>query len=321
MDSFGIPDDSQLEPVHELDDEDRRSLVRASPGRLDPGVAGLLRFILKQREVADSVNSLSMQPTPYPELNNVLVELVSGIMQILGSHFTGAYLQGSFAVGDFDEWSDVDFVVVLEDELTSEQVNSLQALHGLIFRLESYWAKHLEGSYFPSSILRKPITRSSELWYLDNGSSNLIRSDHCNTILVRWIIREKGVVLAGPPPLLLVDPISTDMLRREISGEILMWGQHILDDPSLYANCFYQHYIVLNFARMLHDLHRGYPGSKREGAEWAKSTLDPRWSDIIDSTWNGRPKPEEKIRQTADPAAYDRTLQFVQYIMSQCRAY
>ncbi len=261
-----------------------------------------------------------MQPTPYPELNNVLDELVSGIRQILGNNFIGAYLQGSFALGDFDEYSDVDFIVALEDELTSEQIHSLQALHSLIFQLESYWAQHLEGSYFPRSILREPITRSSKLWYLDNGSRYLIRSDHCNTILVRWIIREKGVVLAGPSPFSLVDPISTDMLRREISGEILMWGQYILDDPSRYANCFYQHYIVLNFARMLHDLHKGYPGSKREGAEWARLTLDPMWSDLIESTWKGRPKPEEKIRQPADPAAYDRTLQFVQYIMNQCRA-
>lgn len=261
-----------------------------------------------------------MQPTPYPELNNILLELVSGIEQILGSHFIGAYLQGSFALGDFDEYSDVDFIVAIEEQLTSKQVHSLQELHGLIFNSESYWAQHLEGSYFPRSILRKPVTRGSELWYLDNGSNYLIRSDHCNTILVRWIIREKGVVLAGTSPLLLVDSISTDMLRREIAGEILMWGQHILDDPSRYANCFYQHYIVLNFARMLHDLHRGYPGSKRKGAEWAKLTLDPKWTDLIDSTWKGRPKPGEKIRQPADPLAYDRTLQFVKYIMNQCRA-
>ena len=41
-------------------------------------------------------------PTPYPELNQVLAELVSGIQRILEHDFIGAYLQGSFALGDFD---------------------------------------------------------------------------------------------------------------------------------------------------------------------------------------------------------------------------
>lgn len=40
-----------------------------------------------------------MFPTPYPELNTVLDELVEGIQATLGDTFLGFYLQGSFAVG------------------------------------------------------------------------------------------------------------------------------------------------------------------------------------------------------------------------------
>lgn len=59
-----------------------------------------------------TIVDIEMGTTPYPELNQVLDELVSRIEQILGSSFVGAYLQGSFAVGDFDRHSDVDFIVV-----------------------------------------------------------------------------------------------------------------------------------------------------------------------------------------------------------------
>jgi predicted nucleotidyltransferase len=52
------------------------------------------------------------QPTAFPDLNEVLRELVSSVQAILGENFCGAYLQGSFAVGDADEHSDVDFIVV-----------------------------------------------------------------------------------------------------------------------------------------------------------------------------------------------------------------
>jgi predicted nucleotidyltransferase len=62
-------------------------------------------------------------------LNAVIAELVSGAREILGENFCGAYLQGSFAVGDADEHSDVDFLVVVHDELTDAQQAALEALH------------------------------------------------------------------------------------------------------------------------------------------------------------------------------------------------
>lgn len=58
----------------------------------------------------------------YPDLNQVLQDVVSSIQSILTSDFTGVYLQGSFATGGFDEHSDVDFLVVIEKEITPDQL-------------------------------------------------------------------------------------------------------------------------------------------------------------------------------------------------------
>jgi hypothetical protein len=71
---------------------------------------------------------------------------------------------------------------------------------------------------------------------------------------------------------------------------------------------------------MLHDLHRGRPGSKREGAEWAKSALDPAWRDLIDRAWDTRPDPAWQVRQPPDPQDFDRTLRFVEYAMRESKA-
>jgi predicted nucleotidyltransferase len=258
--------------------------------------------------------------TMYPELNQVLDALVSRMQRILEGDFVGAYLQGSFAVGDYDQHSDVDFVVAVERELPSRQVEALQGMHGQVYDLDSEWAKHLEGSYFPREILRRHDRRGLELWYLDHGARSLERSDHCNTALVRWVVREKGVRLAGPPPKTLVDPIPTALLRAEMFETLTTWGQQLLDDPSPYNNWFYQGFIVLSYCRMLHDLYRGYPGSKREGAEWAKSALDPSWAGLIDGAWDSRPDPARKVRQPADGEAFEKTLRFVEYIMEKSRA-
>lgn len=260
-------------------------------------------------------------PTPYTELNHVLHRLVEGIQEILGKNFIGAYLQGSFAVGDFDVHSDVDFIVVTETEPSDDQIPALQVMHERIYNLDSSWAQHLEGSYFPREILRHHSHRSEKLWYLDNGSRSLIKSDHCNTIVVRWAVREMGITLAGPSPDTLIEPMSVEMLRAEIMEAISVWGQEIIDNPDRFNNRFYQTYIVLNFSRMLHNLHTGSPSSKRAGAEWAKIKLDSSWHRLIDRTWSGRPKPEISVRQPADPKDFERTLEFVRYIIKQSKQY
>ena len=88
-------------------------------------------------------------PTPYPDLNSVLRDVVESIQSVLDTNFVGAYLQGSFAVGDFDLHSDVDFIVVTEEELSHEQV------HGLLQRCWSIpsLSKHCARTFGPPYII------------------------------------------------------------------------------------------------------------------------------------------------------------------------
>ena len=66
-----------------------------------------------------------MTPTTFPELNELLRELVARVEAILGDNFVGAYLQGSFAIGDADIHSDCDFIVVTNETVTQEQKRAL----------------------------------------------------------------------------------------------------------------------------------------------------------------------------------------------------
>jgi Nucleotidyltransferase domain len=58
----------------------------------------------------------AMQPTPYADLNFVPGEFVTRVRKVLIDNVIGVYLQGSFGVGDFDIYSDVDFLIILEDD-------------------------------------------------------------------------------------------------------------------------------------------------------------------------------------------------------------
>lgn len=260
----------------------------------------------------------TINPTPFPNLNAVLSEWLSAVQAALGDHFVGAYLQGSFAVGDFDDDSDVDFLVVIQEELSDAQLSELQSTHARIYDLSSPWAQHLEGSYFPLNALKRCDPSGAQPWYLDNTSKVLVRSSHDNTLVVRWVVRERGITLAGADPKILIDPVTVGDLRGEVRRtmrETREWSEEIFDGRCLMDNRWAQPYVVLSYCRMLHTLHTGTVESKLAGAQWAKNALDSRWTGLIDRAWEERPDPSWKVRQPADPDDLRRTYDFIGYAL------
>ena len=259
-------------------------------------------------------------PTPYPDLNGVLRELVARARQLLGARLVGAYLQGSFAVGDFDKYSDVDWLVVIDEDLPDELVPALQAMHGALHDTEVRWAKHLEGSYAPRAALGRGPLPDERFWYLDNGSRELVRSDHDNSLVVRWVTRERGIALAGPAPQTIVAPVAADDLRREVLATMHEWGAQILADTERWmTNRWGQPFVVLSYCRMLHTLHTGTIESKPAGARWAMQALDQRWAGLIERAWGERQDQYAKVHLPADPDEVARTRAFVAYALEQSK--
>ena len=255
--------------------------------------------------------------TSVPELNAVLHELVSSAQAVLGANFIAAYLQGSFAVGDWDENSDVDFLIAINHDLLDDELPALQAIHARIYALDSAWAQHLEGSYFPQALLRRDDPAKTLLLYLDNGSRELVWSTHDNELVVRWVTRECGITLAGPEPTALIDPVAVDDLRREVRATMHDWAQEILATRYTITNRWAQPFVVLSYCRMLHTLHTGRVESKLAGAEWAKRALNARWTSLIEGAWAERPNPSLKVRQPADAVAVADTLEFIRYALGR----
>jgi len=255
-------------------------------------------------------------PTTNLEINAILLELIVSVQSILGDKFTGAYLQGSFALGDSDQDSDVDFIIVVNNEVSEFELSALQLMHARIYELDSQWAKHLEGSYFPQNMLKNPDPASSELLFLDNTFKELIRSDHCNTLVVRWVLREHGITLAGPDPKTLVEPVVLSELRQEIILTMHKWANSIFTNPDEMNNRWYQPYAVLTYCRMLYTLYNDGIASKLAAAEWAKTFLEDKWAGLIQRAWDERPNPSLKVRQVADPDDFKSTLDFIRYSLN-----
>jgi len=253
----------------------------------------------------------------HPEIKEVLDELVDAARSILAENFIGAWLQGSSATGHFDEHSDIDFAIGVENDLSDDELSALQEFHPWLFSYDSPWAKHLEGSYFPREILRDYNLSGTDIWYLDHGMTNLERSAHDNTVVVKWILRDRGITLAGPDPSSLIDPIPPAAVRLDTYQAFEKWGRVIIEDPNQIGNRFYQTFAVLSYCRMLHALATAEIGSKRDGTEWAKANLPGHWHGLIDRAWAGRPNPALSVTQPADPDDLRRTVSFVRKCLQE----
>jgi predicted nucleotidyltransferase len=269
--------------------------------------------------------------TPYQELDNILKNHAFKLKKALKGNFVGVYLQGSLAIGDFDMTSDVDFIVVVNKDLSKKEVEISQKIHDETYKNDNRWVRKLEYSFFPKGKLneisspyingKQNVSEDRKLWYFDNGGKTIQRSDHDNTLVVRWTLREKGIPLIGPDPKKLVKPIDPNNLRKEIKETILGWGKELLQDASRFNNRFYQSYLVLNFSRMLHDMKKGKVSSKLEGINWAKINLDPKWVNLIDYCWKERQDTSISVKQPADPEMFKRSMDFVRYIVNEADKY
>lgn len=252
-----------------------------------------------------------MSFTSYPDLNTILEEFVRSVQDILADNFVAAYLQGSFAIGGFDEHSDVDWLILIERELNETELAALQAMHARLFDLDVIWAKHLEGSYFPRSVFGQNEVTGTDGWFLDNGSRKLERDSHCNDLVVRWMVREHGITMAGPEANTIIPPVDPEALRQEVWAVLHDWGQHILDNAEHFRNRFYVAFITLFCCRALHSLETAQIHSKVAGAAWAKTWMDDEMVTVIDHALVDRGNGAVRVRQRPEQADFERMLWFL----------
>jgi hypothetical protein len=239
------------------------------------------------RQVTDARLRPHPRPTAFPELNDVLGDLTQRAAGILGDNFVGAYLQGSFALGDADMHSDCDFLIPVHGPITPEQEVGLRALHDEIPTRPGHWTHHLEGSYPLREELRTLNGLSRRWLYIDHGWREMQWSTHCNTEIVRWTLREYGVTLTGPEPKTLVDPVDPDALRASMRES----ARTFLPDLATWLTfdiAWAQRYAVTTLCRILYTFDEGRVASKRASLLWAKDHTDPRWSSLVEQVLDDR---------------------------------
>ena len=252
----------------------------------------------------------AIQPTPYPEANLVLQMLHADVQAVLGDSLVGMIVHGSLAAGDFDPGrSDIDVLVVTANDLTAEMLPVLAAMHARLTASGLYWASRMEVSYIPRDALRRHNPAHAGHPALRVDGSFGVDWHGSEWIIQRHIIREKGLVIAGPPPHTLIDPIAPQDLRYAVAGLLReWWAPQLLDQHRLHSG-EYQAYAILTMCRMLYTLQHGAVVSKPVAARWAQDAFGPRWAGLIAQALAWRHDlPLERL---------DETLELIQFTLAR----
>jgi hypothetical protein len=259
------------------------------------------------------INVSQRQPTPYPEVNKILRELLESVISVLREHFIGMYLDGSLTSGDFDQDSDIDFVVVTDQDISGNLFLELKAMHEGIATMDSPYAIQLEGSYISQHALRCHDPEHALHPNIERGHGEKLKMVVHDDwwIIHRYILHERGITLTGPAPNTLIDPVLPNDLRRAMVSLLHGWATQILSNPQLINSRGYQSYTVLSLCRILYTLQFGDVVSKPLAARWAKETLGGNWVSLIKRAWEGRHN--SGVRAESDDI--NGTLDFIRYAL------
>jgi hypothetical protein len=249
----------------------------------------------------------AISSTPYSDVNQILNLLLKNAREILKDQFVGMYLYGSLSSGHFNsETSDIDFLVVTKDSLSANTIAELESMHQRFWASGRKWASKLEGAYIPQNDIRRYHADSPPAPIVNEGRF-YIGGFGSDWIIQRHVIRECGVVLAGPDPKSLIDPVDPDNIRRAVWGILNEWWFPMLDDSSWLREdgSHYHSFAVITMCRALHALQHGTIVSKPTAVRWAKQELGSQWHKLIDRAIASQ--------SGEHPGFLDETLEFIRF--------
>lgn len=267
-------------------------------------------------------------PTPHADVNTLLRVLRDEVTRILGPALVGMYLSGSLALGNLTAGSDVDVVVATEGELSDKTLAALRTMHDWLSASGMRWADQLEMVYIPVAALRRHDPAHATHPYLGRGPGEHLRviTLHTDWVVHRVVLRDRGIILAGPPPTTLIDPISLDELRSAQVELMRFWWAPMARVGEGVAADFlrqrgHQSLAVLTMCRMLYMLRTGEITSKSAAACWGQANLDPCWFGLIEraDAWRTDHAPDDSVLAPEDEIRATQVL--IRQVATECEAW
>src|SRR5262249_40356708 len=117
------------------------------------------------------------------------------------------------------------------------------------------------------------------------------------------------VVILGPDPKTLIDPIATDELRAAVRARLRDWADWAdqPDDPDWHLPRAHKAYVVGTMCRALYTLGSGALSSKSQAVAWAIQALAEPWRCTAERSQVWR------TDSTPDPSIVPEVMRFVHW--------
>ena len=232
-------------------------------------------------------------------------------------NLVGFYLRGSLALGDFNPTtSDVDVHVVTKCPVSAPQFEALRELHERIDARNNAFGRHYEVSYINRASVKR-FNQGERLHPTVGADWAFCWGEHGdNFVLERWTVREHGVVLLGPAPRTLIDPITIGELQaavvRELASRVDDWA---VDQkcPNWLRPRYYQAFEIETLCRALYTLELGKMPTKPEAVAWALWTLPDPWCELV--RWSQ----EHRADKNEDDSKFPEVMQFARWAFQETR--
>ena len=259
--------------------------------------------------------------TQVPEVIEPLLQEYSQFIEAaLPGFVTALYLQGSIALGAFNErLSDIDFVAFTSREWHQPDLDKLTALHQALQAKYPRWP--FEGIYLQLKSL-SPDERATAT-YLNQHDGKLfsvtsIELNHVDW----WLLKQHGIVIKGTPAAELPFEVDVPVILSGMKHNLNTYWAAYTYKPARLAQLFTNRgvqWVVLGVLRQYYSFKEYDITSKAGAGEYALPQLPPKWHRLIQEALNLRQSPDsiKGLYKTKIGRAIE-TFRFLRYIIPLC---
>jgi Domain of unknown function (DUF4111) len=155
-------------------------------------------------------------------------------------------------------------------------------MHARLLTSGLSYATRLEGFYLPQAALRRSDPANARYPFNAQADGLLMVELGSDWVIQRHLVRETAIVLWGPPPQTLLDPVLPSALRAVVIDRVTSYWNQQLDHPEWLRTREFQAFAILTMCRALYTLACGEVVSKPRAAAWAREALGTPWVQLID---------------------------------------
>ncbi len=250
--------------------------------------------------------------TSYKDVNEILQFFIEGTAFIFKENLTGIYLTGSLSYGAFNyDSSDIDLVVMLQNPVSSNEIEAIRRFHLQIEEKFNRWARRLECSYTPVEMLASVLPpQKPRPWYWGGEGVLYEEAPYGNEwIINNYLLYNHAIPLVGPDFKELTGPIDIEEVQKACIRDLFKEWETKKINKDWFKDSQHESYFILNLCRILYTVMHKSVDSKKTAASWVKSRYGEPWKNLISAAEQWHYGIELNLREQA--------IKFVDFVVDQ----